>query len=178
MIRTLIAVAVVSLIALYLRSLAGRLDRLHVRAEGARDALDAQLIRRSAAAVELAYSGLLDPATSVLLAQEALLAQAATEPDRASAESELTGALHAAFADDATVDLLESSVRGKELTEVLRSACHRVMLARRFANEAVRTTQALRERRLVRWLRLAGTAPYPREFEMDDLPPASLGVAA
>jgi len=152
-IRALITLAVVVVVALYLRSLAGRLDRLHVRAEAARDALDAQLVRRSAAAVELAYSGLLDPATS-----------------------ELTGALHAAFADPATVELLESSPRGKELIEGLRGACHRVVLAHRFANEAVRATQVLRERRLVRWLRLAGTASYPRELQIEDLPPASLGV--
>jgi hypothetical protein len=175
-IRALITLAVVVVVALYLRSLAGRLDRLHVRAEAARDALDAQLVRRSAAAVELAYSGLLDPATSVLLAQEALGAQTADESDRERAESELTGALHAAFADPATVELLESSPRGKELIEGLRGACHRVVLAHRFANEAVRATQVLRERRLVRWLRLAGTASYPRELQIEDLPPASLGV--
>ena len=64
-------------LGLYLRGLAGRLDRLHVRVDAARDALDAQLVRRTAAALELAHAGLLDPATSVLLAEEAYGAQTA-----------------------------------------------------------------------------------------------------
>jgi hypothetical protein len=168
---------VVALLALYLRSLAGRLDRLHVRVEAARDALDAQLVRRTAAALELAHSGLLDPATSVLVAEEAYGAQTADDRDRPRAESELTGALHAALPDAQTVDLVESSPRGDELVHALGVACGRVVLARRFFNDAVRSTQVLRGRRLVRWLRLAGTAPYPRPFEMDDLPPPAISVA-
>ena len=46
----------------------GRLDRLHARLEATRVALDAALVRRSSVALELASTGLLDPATSVLLA--------------------------------------------------------------------------------------------------------------
>jgi hypothetical protein len=164
--------------ALYLRQLAGRLDRLHVRVEAAWDALDAQLVRRAAVAVDLAHSGLLDPASSVLLVEEAYGAQNADTHTRPRAESELTGALHAALPDTATVELVEQAARGRELTASLRAACGRVVLARRFHDEAVRSTQALRDRRLVRWLHLAGTAPYPHPFEMDDLPPVSLDVAA
>jgi hypothetical protein len=174
MIIALVVLGVVVVAALYLRSLAGRLDRLHLRVEAATDALDAQLVRRSAAALELAYSGLLDPATSVLLAQEALAAQTASRVDRERAETELTGALRAALADPGTVDELESTVRGKELAEALRATCDRVVLARRFANEAAGTTQAMRNRRLVRSLRLAGTAPFPELFEIDDAPPVPL----
>ena len=40
-------------------------------------------------------------------------------------------------------------------------------------NDAVRDTLGLRSRRLVRWLRLAGTAPMPTYFEIAD-PPAAL----
>jgi hypothetical protein len=178
MARWAIAVAlVVLLLALYLRSLAGRLDRLHVRVEAARNALDAQLVRRTSAALELAHAGVLDPASSLLLAEEAYTAQTASERDRPQSESELTAALHAALADAETVVLVESSPRGRDLVENLRAACARVVLARRFYNEAVRDTQVLRGRRLVRWLRLAGTAPYPRSFDIDDLPPAALGTA-
>jgi hypothetical protein len=166
-----------AVLALYLRSLAGRLDRLHVRVEAARDALDAQLVRRTSAALELAHSGLLDPATSVLLAEEAYGAQTAPERQRERAETELTGALHASLGDQETVAELESTTRGGELANGLRVACGRVVLARRFYNDAVHGTQALRARRLVRWLRLAGTAPYPRPFEIDDSPPAALGAA-
>jgi hypothetical protein len=172
-----VAAVVVALLGLYIRSLAGRLDRLHVRVEAARDALDAQLVRRTAAALELAHSGLLDPATSVLVAEEAYGAQTADDHGRPTAESELTGALHAALPDSETVDPLEESARGAELVAALRVACGRVVLARRFYNDAARATQVLRGRRLVRWLRLAGSAPYPRLFEMDDLPPPALGAA-
>jgi heme exporter protein D len=45
-----------------------------------------------------------------------------------------------------------------------------VMLARRVHNDAVRDTLDLRSRRLVRWLRLAGTAPAPGYFEIADPP--------
>ena len=176
--RWVVALAVVALLALYLRGLAGRLDRLHVRVEAARDALDAQLVRRTAAALELAHAGLLDPATSVLLAEEAYGAQTAGEAERPTAESELTGALRASIPDVQTLALLDDSSRGTELLGALRTACGRVVLARRFYNDAARSTQALRDRRLVRWLHLAGTAPYPRDFEMDDVPPPALGAPA
>jgi hypothetical protein len=177
MTKWVVALAVVALVALYLRGVAGRLDRLHVRVEAARAALDAQLVRRTSAALDLAHAGLLDPATSVLLAEEGYGVQTASERERARAESELTGALNAALPDEATVDLLNSSGRGAELLGGLGVACGRVVLARRFYNDAVRTTQVIRRRRLVRWLRLAGTAGLPEPFEMDDHPPRSLGLA-
>ncbi len=173
-----VAAGVLVVIGLYLRGLAGRLDRLHVRVEAGWDALDAQLVRRTAAALELAHSGLLDPATSVLLAEEAYGAQTAPRRDRPTAESELTGALHASLPDTDTVAMVEESARGRELLAALRVACARVVLARRFYGDAVSSTRTLRDRRLVRWLRLAGTAPYPRPFDMDDLPPPSLGAPA
>jgi hypothetical protein len=44
------------------------------------------------------------------------------------------------------------------------------LLARRVHNDAVRDTLDLRSRRLVRWLRLAGTAPVPAYFEIADPP--------
>ncbi len=176
--RWVIALAVVAVVGLYLRGLAGRLDRLHVRVEAARDALDAQLVRRAAAALELAHAGLLDPATSVLLAEEAYGAQTAEPAQRPRAESELTGALHAAIPDAQTVGALTDTSRGSAHLDALRVSCGHVVLARRFYNEAVRSTQGLRDRRLVRWLHLAGTAPYPRAFEMDDLPPPALGTPA
>ena len=173
----LAAAALVAVVALYLRGLAGRLDRLHVRVEAARDALDAQLVRRTAAALELAHAGLLDPATSVLLAEEAYGAQTAGDPERPKAESELTGALHASIPDPQTVAVLAGSSQGTELLGALSAACGQVVLARGFYNDAVRSTQGLRDRRLVRWLHLAGTAPYPRPFEMDDVPPPFLSTA-
>ena len=55
-------------LGVYISWRAGRLDRLHARLETARAALDAALVRRSSVALELASSGLLDPATSLLVA--------------------------------------------------------------------------------------------------------------
>ena len=48
----------------------------------------------------------------------------------------------------------------------LADAEQRVVIARRVYNDAVRDTLALRSHRTVRWLRLAGTAPLPRYFEI------------
>ena len=55
-------------VGVYVSWRAGRIDRLHARVDMARAALDATLLRRSSVALELATSGLLDPATSLLLA--------------------------------------------------------------------------------------------------------------
>ncbi|HEY8114051.1 MAG TPA: hypothetical protein VII16_14550, partial [Actinomycetes bacterium] len=57
-------VVAILLACVYLWLMANRLDRLHARVEGSRAALDAQLVRRSSVALELATSQLLDPATS------------------------------------------------------------------------------------------------------------------
>lgn len=50
---------------------ARRLDRLHRKVVSSRLALDSQLLRRSSASYELASSGVLDPVSSVLLAETA-----------------------------------------------------------------------------------------------------------
>ena len=52
------------------------------------------------------------------------------------------------------------------LVAELADAEARVLLARRFHNDAVRDTLALQDRRAVRWLKLGGTAPLPSYFEI------------
>src|SRR5579863_2298484 len=91
-----LVIAAAVLVGVYVSWRAGRLDRLHARVEAARAALDAALLRRNCVAVELASSGLLDPATSVLLAEAAHDARTGTRP-RELAESDLSRALRAAF---------------------------------------------------------------------------------
>ena len=59
------------IIAWYLTYTAARLDRLHVRVIGTLAALDAQLVTRAEASLELANTGLLDGATSLILANAA-----------------------------------------------------------------------------------------------------------
>jgi len=63
------------------------------------------------------------------------------------------------------------------LVAELNDAEQRVVLARRLHNDAVRDTRALRRTPLVRWLRLAGTAPTPRYFEIAEPEPRLGGTA-
>src|SRR4029078_9741485 len=59
------------------------------------------------------------------------------------------------------------------LVAELADAEARVLLARRFHNDAVRDTPALRERPAVRGLRLGGTAALPTYFEIAERAEAS-----
>ncbi len=158
----------------YLSWTATRLDRLHNRVEGTRAALDAQLVRRASVALEVATSGLVDPATGVLVATAAHAARESDGDARELAESDLTAALRVAFADADTVAELQGHPVGQLLLDELATAGSRVQLARRFHNDAVRSALVVRRKRLVRSLRLAGHAPLPLTFEMDDDLPVTL----
>jgi uncharacterized protein (DUF1800 family) len=170
----LAALVVAFAAAWYLSFSAARLDRLHARVEGARSALDAQLVRRASVSLQIATSGLLDPATALLVAGAAHEAREATEPERELAESDLTKALVAAFDEPDMVAALDADPVGRELVEELGAACLRVQLARRFHNDAVRAARVVRRKWVVRSLRLAGHAPWPPTFEIDDTPPDTL----
>jgi hypothetical protein len=170
----MVALAVVLFLIWYLSFSAARLDRLHARVEGASSALDAQLVRRASVSLQLATSGLLDPATALLLADAAHEARDSAPGDREMAESDLTRALQAAFADNEVSEALERDSVGRELLHELAASCQRVQLARRFANDAVRGTRVVRRKWVVRSFRLAGHAGWPPTFEMDDSLPISL----
>jgi hypothetical protein len=163
----LLILAALVLTGVYISWRAGRLDRLHARLEAARFALDAALLRRSAVALELASSGVLDPATSVLLAGAAHDARSAPS-GREIAESDLTRALRAVFGQPGFRTLLAGRDGAEELLSELEGAAHQVFLARKFYNDAVAVTRRARRRWLVVVLRLAGTAPLPEFFEIDD----------
>ncbi|WP_037732246.1 hypothetical protein [Streptomyces megasporus] len=166
--------AALLLAAVYLSWTAGRLDRLHARIDAARAALDAQLLRRASVTQEVATAGVLDPAASIVLYQAAHDARQAEEDQREVAESELSQALRAVFAESAQLEAVRSAPGGEESVRELAAAVRRVPMARRFHNDAVRAARALRRHRTVRWFRLAGHAPFPLAFEMDDEPPAIL----
>ncbi|MBL1067303.1 hypothetical protein [Streptomyces sp. 7-21] len=166
--------AALLLVAVYLSWTAGRLDRLHARIDAARAALDAQLLRRASITQELATSGVFDPAASMVLYQAAHAARLAEDDQREVAESELSQALRAVFADGAQVRAVGEAPGGEDTVAELTAAVRRVPMARRFHNDAVRAARALRRHRTVRWLRLAGHAPAPLAFEMDDEPPPAL----
>jgi 8-oxo-dGTP pyrophosphatase MutT (NUDIX family) len=143
---------------------ANRLDRLHVRYDLSWQALDGALARRAvvARAVAAAAAGGALPAESVAdsaAEQLAALADAAERGPRharEACENRLSAAL--AMVDPASVP--------SGLIAELGDAEARVLLARRFHNDAVRDTLALRERRMVRLLRLGGTAALPSYFEI------------
>ena len=183
----ILVIAAALFVGVYVSWRAGRIDRLHARVAIARAALDAALLRRSSIAFELASSGLLDPATSLLLAGAASTARtaaaastegAASTEDAAGAEdqaqprdlaeSDLTRALRAAFSQpDFRTSLAEKEGADELLAEV-EAAAHQVFLARKFYNDAVNETRDARRRPLARVLRLAGKAGMPEYFEMDD----------
>ena len=167
MITAIVVVVVVAVAVVYVSWRAGRLDRLHARLEAARAALDAALVRRSSVALELASSGLLDPATSLLLAGAAHDARSA-EDGRELPESDLTRALRAVFGQPGFRSSLTGRGGADELLTELEGAAHQVFLARKFYNDAVATTRAARHRPLARLLRLAGGAPLPDFFEIED----------
>ncbi len=159
---------------------AGRVDRMHTRLEASRAALEAQLARRSAVALETATSGLLDPASAVVIADAAHRARTTVDESAdytwEAAESDLTQALGAAFDEPDHVATLRADPQAKVLVDELTSACRRVQLARRFHNDAVRQTRRLRRKPVVRWLRLAGRAQWPDTAEFDDTLPRGLAA--
>jgi hypothetical protein len=169
-----VSALVLAALGFYLSWTAGRIDRLHNRIEAARAALDAQLVRRSAVALELATSGLLDPASAVLIAEAAHAAREADPAARDQAESDLSRVLRAALDQPPQAEELAATARGRVLLSELETASRRVVMARRFHNDAVRATRAVRRKRHVRYLRLAGHAAMPATFEFDDAPPACL----
>lgn len=154
--RAALLVAVVVLLAVYVSWLAGRLDRMHARVDASWAALDAQLVRRAAAARSLvAHLPLRLAADLDAASQQAL---EAGEPGREAVENRLTRVLRSA---------LPALPPGVDLDE-LESAVTRVGLARSFHNAAVKDTRALRLRRLPRVLRLHGHRRLPQYFEIDD----------
>jgi hypothetical protein len=178
-----IVIAAALLIGVYVSWRAGRIDRLHARVDMARAALDATLLRRASVALELATSGLLDPATSLLLAS----AVHATRPGpggyeggiggvvppgqnrpRDLAESDLTRALRAAFSQPDFRTSMTGKEGADELLAEVEAAAHQVFLARKFYNDVVAATRLARSRPLARMLRLSGRARAPEFFEMDD----------
>jgi 8-oxo-dGTP pyrophosphatase MutT (NUDIX family) len=137
---------------------ANRLDRLHVRYDLSWQALDAALGRRAVVARAVAANAFGGPSDvkAKELVTTADAAETAPRHAREGCENKLAAAL-------AMVD--PASVPAGVIAE-LADAEARVVLARRFHNDAVRDTLALRERRLVRLFRLAGTAKLPSYFEI------------
>lgn len=139
---------------------ANRLDRLHVRYDLSWQALDSALARRAVVARAVAVDAYAGAPAGKRLAALADVAERAPRPAREAAENDLSAALAAVDPAGLPVPLVAE----------LADAEARVLLARRFHNDAVRDTLALRERRFVRLLRLGGTAALPTYFEIVERP--------
>jgi len=162
----LLVAGLVVLVALYVTWTAGRLDRMHARVDAAWAALDAQLVRRAAAARALLEH--LPPGPEAdQLATRSAAALAAGEQERDVVENALTKAIRSA------VPLLPPEGGAESALAELVSAAHRAALARSFHNSAVAGTRALRRRRLPRLLHLAGHRAMPQFFDVED---TSLGT--
>ncbi|BBY91361.1 exopolyphosphatase [Mycobacterium gallinarum] len=142
---------------------ANRLDRLHVRSDLSWQALDGALARRAVVARAVAVDAYGGAPAGKRLAALADAAERAPRQRREAAENELSAALA----------MVEPSSLPHALVAELADAEARVLLARRFHNDAVRDTLALRERPAVRLLRLGGTAPLPTYFEIAERATAS-----
>jgi len=170
-----LALAVLEVVGLWLSWTANRLDRMHHRIDVARGTLDAELLRRSGAALEIASSEALDPPSRLLLLDAAHEARSAEGGGLELAESQLSQALRAVFERPEDVAELRRDPAVVPLVGELAEHCVKVELARRFHNDVVVSARALRSRRRVRWFRLAGHAPPLRTVDLDDVPPPGLG---
>lgn len=141
---------------------ANRLDRLNVRYDLSWQALDSALARRAVVSRAVAIDAYGGSSEGRQLATLADAAERAPRAGREAAENELSAAL--ALVDPASVPA--------PLIAELADAEARVLLARRFHNDAVRDTLVLAERRMVRLFRLGGRAPLPTYFEIVEQPHA------
>jgi hypothetical protein len=131
-------------------------------------------------AQELATSGLLDPATSLLLAGAVdgtrqggsggmgPPGQEDGDRPRDLAESDLTRALQAAFSQPDFRASLSGKEGADELLAEVEEAAYQVFVARKFYNDLAAVTRDARNRPLARVLHLSGHAKAPVFFEMDD----------
>lgn len=177
--------AIVSLAATYLT--AHRLDRLHIRTDLSRTALVGALGRRHSVAVAIARTfahG--DPETAARLTDAVALARrhpggtvtgADPAPDpgirrwaRPGDDTYKADAEHAENDLGQALSAIDTNALPTELLAELDDVTDRVAMARRFYNDSVRDTRAVREKLVVRTLRLAGRAPLPDYVELVDPP--------
>ena len=185
-IALLVVVGVLLVICIAATLLARSLDRLHKNVMKSRVALERALVDRARAALRVARCGVLDVASSIVVADLATAAIEASAypivddgldaivieddgrtlsrgagepPDRLTLESELSRALRH------SVDQLEAT--SPEL-EDLQRALVAVQMTRRFHNNHVSQARRVRRNWLVRLLHLHGRAPEPQMVNLDD----------
>jgi 8-oxo-dGTP pyrophosphatase MutT (NUDIX family) len=161
----LLVILLVAALRLYVT--ANRLDRLHGRTEAAWMVVEGALARRIVASRAIAAAGGLASGNAEELRRLADTADRADRVGRADAENDLSRGL-----STLTVGA------DPELAAELADASERVVLARRFYNDAVRDTRALRGARFTRMFRLAGHAALPDYFEISEARSAPAGESS
>ncbi|MGO9510261.1 MAG: NUDIX hydrolase [Mycobacterium sp.] len=158
----LVVLGLLLLVGAWAYQTADRLNRLNVRYDLSWQALDGALARRAVVARAVAVDAYGGAPEGRRLAALADAAERAPRQARETAENELSAAL--AMVDPASLPAA--------LIAELADAEARVLLGRRFHNDAVRDTIALGGRAVVRALRLGGTATLPTYFEIAEKPHA------
>jgi hypothetical protein len=162
-----LAVVVAVLLTMWITFTLTRLDRLHARVDAAQAALDAQLVRRAAALLRVAETSDAGLPAGQREAYDRIATHALNATDPAERQ-DVENAVGRAVAELAS----GSPALGQDATEELQEAAARVLIARRFYNDAVRDTRALRVRRMPRLFRMAGRRAMPEFFDIDDTVPA------
>ena len=147
---------------------ANRLDRLHIRTDLAAAALYEAFLRRHTVAVAIAEGlGPRDDRAAEWIRNCVDRAKhrsvdrftpGAPQTGIEQAENDLTSALY---------ELAPDSVGPHRRAEAI-DVGDRLEMARRFYNDAVRDTRRLREKKVVSWFHLAGSAPMPEYIELVD----------
>jgi hypothetical protein len=162
------AVVVAVLLTLWVTFTLTRLDRLHARVDAAQAAMDAQLVRRAAALLYVAESPDSNLPDEIRVGYERVATRALTAAEADAARENAENAVGRAVRELAgRPEPLRADAAGE-----LQEAAARVLIARRFYNDAVRDTRALRARRLPRLFRMAGRRAMPQFFDIDDTLPA------
>lgn len=197
LLAVLVAAAVLAGLVAHGAGRVRRLHRLHVRVDAARHGLDAALHRRAEVAAGIARTGSRafpvsarprGPAKPGSAREPARDVGHPAAPGSAGLGVAAAAALGARGVDPAR-EVVEN-VLGRELAALDRGALPEELLAelvetellvvvgRSVYHDAVRDTRDLRSRRMVRWLRLAGTAPLPAYLDIAVTPDSPRNAVA
>lgn len=163
------AVVVAVLLTMWITFTLTRLDRLHARVDAAQAAMDAQLVRRAAALLHVAESGSSGLPPERREEYDAIAQRALAAADAGDERQGIENAVGRAVAELAD----RPETLRPEAADELSEAAARVLIARRFYNDAVRDTRALRARRMPRLFRMAGRREMPTFFDIDDTLPSA-----
>jgi hypothetical protein len=170
-----LAVVVAVLLTMWVTFTLTRLDRLHARVDAAQAAMDAQLVRRAAALQHVAESPDSGVPDDLRPGYDAIANRALNAPPPQPGPRAVEGAQRQAAENAVGRALIELAALPQplhaEANAELQEAAARVLIARRFYNDAVRDTRALRGRRMPRLFRMAGRRPMPEFFDIDDTVP-------